>query len=157
MDSLTPLCNSHTYGLRRDISQVRSELLQPLSRPVLSVFSRTRLVYKSINPCGYGIAYPTKYGQPLLLAASSRTGHSLLEVLQELPSRGIEGVVVCPAGCVSDHLEVLYDLDSEASRLAAAQQLAFARTALPNTDAGFLAMLAELIRTHLEPAEQVGI
>ena len=66
-------------------------------------------------------------------------------------------MVVCPAGCVSDHLEVLYVLDSEPSRLAAVQQLAFARTALPNTDAGFLAMLAELIRTHLEQAEQVGI
>jgi ferrochelatase len=80
---------------------------------------------------------------------------SILEVLQELPFRGVEGAIVCPAGFVSDHLEILYDLDIEASRLAAAQHLAFARTALPNNDARFLAMLAEMIRIHLEQAEKI--
>ena len=66
-------------------------------------------------------------------------------------------MVVCPAGFVSDHLEVLYDLDIEASRLAAAQHLAFARTALPNNDPRFLAVLAELIRTHLEQVEKARV
>ena len=84
-------------------------------------------------------------------------GPSILEVLQELPSQGVEGVVVCPAGFVSDHLEVLYDLDIEASRLAAAQHLAFARTALPNNDPRFLAVLAEMIRIHLEQAEKARV
>jgi protoporphyrin/coproporphyrin ferrochelatase len=82
-------------------------------------------------------------------------GPSMLEVLQRLPSQGVEGVVVCPAGFVCDHLEVLYDLDIEANRLAAAQYLAFARTALPNNDPRFLAMLAEMIHIHLEQAEKV--
>lgn len=84
-------------------------------------------------------------------------GPSILEVLQELPSRGVEGAVVCPAGFVSDHLEILYDLDIEASRFAAAQHLAFARTALPNNDARFLAMLAEVIRMHLFQVEKVDV
>ncbi len=84
-------------------------------------------------------------------------GPGLLEVLQALPAHGVEGVVVCPAGFVSDHLEVLYDLDIEASRLAAAQHLAFARTALPNNDPRFLAMLAEMIRLHLDQVEQVSL
>ena len=81
-------------------------------------------------------------------------GPSILEILQELPSKGVEGVVVCPAGFVSDHLEVLYDLDIEAHRLAAAQHLAFARTALPNNDPRFLTTLAEAINTHLEQEEK---
>nr|MBA3955396.1 ferrochelatase [Acidimicrobiia bacterium] len=44
-------------------------------------------------------------------------------------ARRAEGVLVCPCGFVSDHLEVLYDLDVEARDRAAALGLAFARTA----------------------------
>lgn len=84
-------------------------------------------------------------------------GPSILEVLQALPSRGVEGVIVCPAGFVSDHLEVLYDLDIEANRLAAAQHLVLARTALPNNDPRFLAMLAEMIRNHLFQVEKARV
>jgi protoporphyrin/coproporphyrin ferrochelatase len=81
-------------------------------------------------------------------------GPGLLDVLQDLPSQGSEGVVVCPAGFVSDHLEVLYDLDIEARQYATAQGLAFARTALPNDDARFCAMLAQVVYTHLKQVEK---
>lgn len=80
-------------------------------------------------------------------------GPSILEVLPQLASQGVEGVVVCPAGFVSEHLEVLYDLDIEASQLATAQHLAFARTRMPHDDPRFFAMLAELIVAHLEREE----
>jgi ferrochelatase len=80
-------------------------------------------------------------------------GPSILEVLQALPHRGVEGVVVCPAGFVSDHLEILYDLDIEASQLARSLNLSFARTALPNADPCFVNMLADAIHAHLEPSE----
>jgi ferrochelatase len=76
-------------------------------------------------------------------------GPSILEVLQDLPHKRVEGVVVCPAGFVSDHLEILYDLDIEASQLARSLDLAFARTALPNADQQFVRMLAGIICAHL--------
>jgi protoporphyrin/coproporphyrin ferrochelatase len=81
-------------------------------------------------------------------------GPGLLEVLRELPMQGVEGVVVCPAGFVSDHLEILYDLDIEAQQFAATQQLAFARTRLPNQNPCFLNMLAEIINARLEQEEK---
>lgn len=81
-------------------------------------------------------------------------GPGILEVLPELAARGVQGVVVCPAGFVSEHLEVLYDLDIEASQLAATQRLAFARTAMPHNDARIFAMLADLVVAHLEREEQ---
>lgn len=59
-------------------------------------------------------------------------GPDVLDVLRELSTTGTEAVVVCPAGFVSDHLEVLYDLDIEAQALADAVGLRFARTASPN-------------------------
>lgn len=83
-------------------------------------------------------------------------GPSILEVLEELPHRGVEGVVVCPAGFVSDHLEILYDLDIEASQLARSLDLAFARTALPNADRQFVSMLADIIQQHLEQERMVS-
>jgi len=73
--------------------------------------------------------------------------------LEELPAQGIEGVVVCPAGFVSDHLEVLYDLDIEARQLATREHLTFARTMLPNNNPHFLATLADVVISH---AAQVG-
>jgi ferrochelatase len=84
-------------------------------------------------------------------------GPSILDVLPELAARGVRGVVVCPAGFVSEHLEVLYDLDIEASQLATTLHLAFARTALPNDDSRFLAMLAGQVVAHLEREEHRSV
>jgi ferrochelatase len=61
-------------------------------------------------------------------------GPDVLDVLDELAKDGTKGMLVCPAGFTSDHLEVLYDLDVEARRRADALGLAFARTASLNDD-----------------------
>ncbi len=59
-------------------------------------------------------------------------GPDVLEVLGELAADGATAVVVCAAGFVADHLEVLYDLDIEAKARAEQLGLAFARTASAN-------------------------
>ena len=56
-----------------------------------------------------------------------------------------DAVVICPIGFVSDHLEVLYDLDVEVAAVAAKSGLAYARTASLNDDPVFIATLADLI------------
>jgi protoporphyrin/coproporphyrin ferrochelatase len=61
---------------------------------------------------------------------------------------GAAGVVVCAAGFVSDHLEVLYDLDVEARAAAEGIGLAFTRTPSPNADPRFCATVAGVIRSH---------
>jgi ferrochelatase len=58
---------------------------------------------------------------------------------------GVDGVVVCPIGFVTDHLEVLYDLDLELAAVAAEVGLAFARTASLNDDPRFIGVLADVI------------
>ena len=79
-------------------------------------------------------------------------GPDLLSVLRERAAAGVEGVVVCAAGFVSDHLEILYDLDVEARGLAEELGLAFARTDSPNDDPRFCATLAEVVRAHVDTA-----
>lgn len=74
-------------------------------------------------------------------------GPDILAVLPALVEAGAAGVVVCPAGFVSDHLEVLYDLDVEARASAEKLGLAFTRTPSPNARPAFCATVAEVIRS----------
>ncbi len=73
-------------------------------------------------------------------------GPDILEVIRDLAGTGrSDGIVVCPQGFTSDHLEVLYDLDIEARRVADQVGLAFARTRSLNDDPRVTAALAERV------------
>lgn len=70
-------------------------------------------------------------------------GPDILHVINELgASENASGVLVSAVGFVADHLEVLYDLDIEAARLAESLGLAFDRTACVNDDPTVMAALA---------------
>ena len=74
-------------------------------------------------------------------------GPDVLTVIAELAETGRgTGLLVCPCGFVSDHLEVLYDLDIEARAAAEAAGLAFARTPSLNDDPTVFAALADRVR-----------
>ena len=73
-------------------------------------------------------------------------GPAILDVIRQLGATGAAGVLVCPQGFVSDHLEVLYDLDVEAAKVAAEAGLAFARTASINDDPAVMGALAARVR-----------
>ncbi|HEX9681989.1 MAG TPA: ferrochelatase [Acidimicrobiales bacterium] len=70
-------------------------------------------------------------------------GPDVLEVLEAEAAGAGRDMLVCPAGFVSDHLEVLYDLDIEAATRARSRGLRFARTAVPNDDESVMTALAE--------------
>lgn len=77
-------------------------------------------------------------------------GPDILDVVRTLPAAGAEGVVVCPAGFVADHLEVLYDVDVEAKAVAASVGLRLVRTASLNDDPRFLDVLADVVMRHAD-------
>jgi ferrochelatase len=72
--------------------------------------------------------------------------------LRALAADGVTDVVVVPVGFVSDHVEVLWDLDNEARDTAAELGLGFTRTPSPGTDPRFVAMVRELVVERLDPA-----
>jgi ferrochelatase len=80
-------------------------------------------------------------------------GPALNDVLRALPDDGVDGVVVCPVGFVADHLEILFDLDIDARRVADDAGLEFARTESLNADPAFLAILADVV---VEAADRAG-
>ncbi|MEV4343117.1 ferrochelatase [Actinoplanes sp. NPDC049596] len=78
--------------------------------------------------------------------------------LETLTEQGVTDVVVSPIGFVSDHLEVLWDLDNEAAETAQKLGLGYARAATPNTDPRFVAMVRELVRERTDgaPLQRLG-
>jgi protoporphyrin/coproporphyrin ferrochelatase len=65
--------------------------------------------------------------------------------LEALAGEGVAGAVMVPIGFVSDHVEVLWDLDHEASARADSVGLSVARAATPGVDPRFVAMVRELV------------
>ncbi len=69
----------------------------------------------------------------------------VLDVLRELHAQGKTDVVLAPIGFISDHMEVRYDLDTEASQLCAELGLNMVRAATAGVHPAFIAMLRDLI------------
>ncbi|WP_137724572.1 ferrochelatase [Prescottella subtropica] len=78
--------------------------------------------------------------------------------LDRVAADGVPAVIVCPVGFVSDHLEVVWDLDTEARDKAADLGIGFVRAGTPGTDPRFARMVRELVteRTAGTPAERLG-
>jgi ferrochelatase len=76
-------------------------------------------------------------------------GPPVEDVIRQLATEGVPAVVVCSAGFVADHLEILYDLDIEAKAIADGVGIGFARTQMPNADPAYLDVLAQVVRDHL--------
>ena len=73
-------------------------------------------------------------------------GPDILEELDALHADGVERVLVCPVGFVSDHLEIRWDIDHEAIDRARELGMRLERIEMPNADPAFVAALAGLVR-----------
>lgn len=73
-------------------------------------------------------------------------GPDILDHLEELAGRGVDQVLVCPVGFVSDHLEIRWDIDTAAQERARELGLRLTRIELPNADPAFVEVLAGLVR-----------
>lgn len=78
-------------------------------------------------------------------------------VLERLAAQGVPGVVVIPIGFVSDHMEVVYDLDTEALPAARARGLRVERAATPGADPRVVAMVADLVAERTRGLGRVAL
>jgi ferrochelatase len=88
----------------------------------------------------YQSASPT--GEPWL-------GPDILDELEALHDRGVDDVLLCPVGFVADHLEIRWDLDTQAQEQAAALGMRLGRIEMPNDDPAFVDTLATIVRRTL--------
>jgi ferrochelatase len=73
-------------------------------------------------------------------------GPDILDHLGDLSARGVESVLVCPVGFVSDHLEIRWDIDTEAQDRARELGLRLERIEMPNDEPRFIDVLAGIVR-----------
>jgi len=99
------------------------------------------------------------------LAYQSRSGPpeqpwlepDIRDSLTDLARAGSRAAVIVPAGFVSDHMEVKFDLDVEAAETAARLGLPVARAATPGTHPRFVAMISELVAERLTGAPRLAL
>jgi ferrochelatase len=73
-------------------------------------------------------------------------GPDILDHLDALHARGVRDVLVCPVGFVSDHLEIRWDIDTEAQERARELGMRLSRIRMPNADPEFVRILAGIVR-----------
>ena len=102
-----------------------------------------RLVAESlgIGPDHWKLVYQSRSGRP----QDPWLEPDVLDHLDDLHGRGVKAVVIDPLGFLSDHMEVMYDLDDEARKKADSLGMTMERAATVGTDPRFVGMLRELI------------
>jgi ferrochelatase len=80
---------------------------------------------------------------------ASWMGPSIKEKITELSGKGFRELLVCPVGFVSDHLEILYDLDIEAKGYAGSLGTRLERTASLNDDPEFINAISSRLESLL--------
>jgi ferrochelatase len=76
-------------------------------------------------------------------------GPDILDHLAALHADGVDDVLICPVGFVSDHLEIRWDIDVEAQERAAELGMRVDRIEMPNADPAFVRTLAGIARRAL--------
>jgi ferrochelatase len=112
------------------------------------VAEAARLVAAEVGVAEYDVVWQSRSGPPQVPWLEP----DILDHVDALHAKGVDNLVVCPVGFVSDHLEVIWDLDNEARERAESYGMGFARAATPGPDPRFAEMVVELVQEHLSGA-----
>jgi ferrochelatase len=112
-----------------------------------------RLVAEGAGHAHWQLVFQSRSGSP----AQPWLEPDICDHLRELKRAGAEDAVVAPVGFISDHMEVLYDLDTEARQVAGEIGLNLVRAATVGTHPVFITMIRDLIverraGAHARPA-----
>src|ERR1700722_13742085 len=112
------------------------------SRYVQQVEEACRLVAERAALPSYRLVYQSRSGAP----GQPWLGPDILEYLRSVAVAGVaRDVIVAPIGFISDHMEVLYDLDTQASQLCEQLGLNMVRVKTVGADPRFAGMIRELV------------
>ena len=103
-----------------------------------------------IGPDRWALVYQSRSGRP----QDPWLEPDVVEHLRDLKARGVADLVVQPIGFISDHMEVLFDLDEEAAQAAESIGLHMVRGGTAGTHPRFVAMLGELIAERVTASRE---
>ena len=106
-----------------------------------------RLVAEALDVEQWRLVYQSRSGSP----TQPWLGPDIRDHLRELHRAGITDVIISPIGFVSDHMEIIYDLDTQAKALCEEIGLNMIRAATAGTHPSFTKMIRELIMERIDP------
>jgi len=112
---------------------------------VEQVQETSQLVADRLSHRRWSVAYQSRSGRPTDPWLEPDIG----QAIRDLAAEAASAVIVAPIGFVCDHVEVLYDLDIEARKIAEDSGLRFLRASCPNDHPTFIRMMADVIKTKL--------
>ena len=160
------------------IAAAAAQLPEDLRSGARLVFTAHSIPMRAVDRCGPGL-YPRQvaYTSALVAAAAGVTDYDVVwqsrsgppqvpwlepdvgDHLSALAENGTRAVIVCPVGFVADHIEVIWDLDSELAEQADELGVAVVRATTPNSQPRYARLALELldeVRTGREPERVVG-
>jgi ferrochelatase len=103
------------------------------------------LIAAELNVKKWQIVYQSRSGSP----AQPWLGPGVYDHLKQLRAEGVRDVLIAPIGFVSDHMEVVYDLDVEAQKFAKEIGVNMSRAATAGTHPAFVRMIRELMMERI--------
>jgi ferrochelatase len=103
------------------------------------------LIAREVQAAKWHFVYQSRSGSPM----QPWLGPDVCEHLRVLRDEGVTNVVLAPIGFVSDHMEVVYDLDVEARRVADEIGMKMVRAATAGTHPSFVRLIRELVMERI--------
>ena len=121
---------------------------------VMQLAETAGLIAQALEIEKWELVYQSRSGSP----TQPWLGPDVSEHLRTLARDGVKEVVVAPIGFVSDHMEVVYDLDYEAQQVARELGIKMVRAATAGTHPAFVKMIRELMLERIDnvPARFLG-
>jgi ferrochelatase len=107
-----------------------------------------KLVGQQLGREDLQLVYQSRSGPP----SQPWLAPDILDHIRSLHAGGVRSLVVVPIGFISDHMEVLYDLDTEAAGLCNELGIQMVRAKTVGSDPRFVSMIRDLILERIEPA-----
>jgi len=119
-------------------------------RYVTQLREASRLVAAEAGVTDWELVFQSRSGPP----TQPWLEPDVCDRIRQLHAAGQDRVVVAPIGFISDHMEVLYDLDTEAADLCRSLGMRFARVATVGTAPAFVAMIRDLVAERHEASPE---
>jgi ferrochelatase len=111
-----------------------------------------RAVLKKVEPLPWHTAFQSRGTGP-----EEWLGPDVGSVLEELSKRGMREVLIVPIGFVSDHIEILYDIDILYRNKAKLLEMQLKRTPSLNFSKRFIEALAAIVEEHVSDSSERGV
>ncbi len=133
-----PLSMAENCEYSRQIYESCRLIIETLTIETLTI--ETPIIETPGKNLNWSLAYQSISGPP-----QNWLGPDILQEIKKIKQDGADAVLVCPVGFLSDHMEVIFDLDTDAKNAAEKAGLGWARSKTPQQNPEFAQMILELL------------